>query len=167
MAKLHLLLLVLFLATHHSDQLQPSQYFFLLQIQQLLNYPPALTVLNNSTDFCSIEPTPSFTLACYEDNITQLHMFGNNGDLPLPENFPTDTFFAALGSLSSLKVLSLVSLDLWGPLPTSIGNISSLEILNVSRNYFNGEIPVQLSSLRNLQTVILDNNEFTGQWMEF
>jgi hypothetical protein len=159
----HLLLLILFLATHHSDQLPPSQIFSLLQIQQLLNYPPALSVLKNSTDFCSIEPTPSFTLACYEDSITQLYMFGNNGDFPLPQNFSTDTFFAALGSLSSLKVLSLVSLGLWGPLPRSIGSISSLEILNVSRNYFNGDIPVQLSALRSLQTVILDNNKFTGQ----
>ncbi|XP_059448692.1 probable inactive leucine-rich repeat receptor-like protein kinase At3g03770 isoform X2 [Corylus avellana] len=163
----HLLLLILFLTTHHSDQLQPSQIFSLLQIRQLLNYPPALTVFKDSTDFCSIEPTPSFTLACYEDNITQLHMFGNNGDLPLPPNFSTDTFFEALGSLSSLKVLSLVSLGLWGPLPRSIESISSLEILNISRNYFNGDIPIQLSSLRNLQTVILDNNEFTGKVPEW
>jgi hypothetical protein len=94
-------------------------------------------------------------------------MFGNDGDLPLPQNFSTDTFFEALGSLPNLKVLSLVSLGLWGPLPKSIGSISSLEILNISRNYFNGDIPVQLSSLRNLQTVILDNNEFTGKVPEW
>lgn len=101
-------------------------------------------------------------MACYEDTITQLHIIGNYRVPPMSQNFSTDTFFTALASLSTLKVLSLVSLGIWGPLPRSIGSMSSLEILNVSTNYFNGSIPVQLSSLRNLQTVILDNNQFAG-----
>ncbi|KAG2672521.1 hypothetical protein I3760_13G045500 [Carya illinoinensis] len=159
----HLLLLLVFLATHRSDQLQPSQTQSLLKIQRLLDYPLALSSFSNKTDFCSIEPSPYLTLACYEDNITQLHIIGNDGVPPPPQNLLSDTFFAALASLSSLKVLSLVSLGIWGPLPRSIGSLSSLEILNVSTNYFNGTIPVQLSSLKSLQTVILDNNQFTGQ----
>ncbi|KAF5446381.1 hypothetical protein F2P56_032015 [Juglans regia] len=159
----HLLLLIVFLATHRSDQLQPFQTQSLLKIQQLLDYPLALSSFSNTTDFCSIEPTPYLTLACYEDNITQLHIIGNYGVPPPPQNLLSDTFFTALASLSSLKVLSLVSLGIWGPLPRSIGSLSSLEILNVSINYFNGTIPVQLSSLKSLQTVILDNNQFTGQ----
>ncbi|XP_075646493.1 putative inactive leucine-rich repeat receptor-like protein kinase At3g03770 isoform X2 [Castanea sativa] len=160
----HLLLLMLFLAIHHSDQwLQPSQTQALLKNLQLLNYQPALSSFHDTTDFCSIEPTPSFTVACYESNITQLHIIGNNGFPPLSENFSADTFFATLKSLSSLKVLSLASLGLWGSLPGSIGDLSSLEIVNVSSNYFSGDIPVQLSSLKNLQTIILDNNKFTGQ----
>ncbi|XP_021897666.1 probable inactive leucine-rich repeat receptor-like protein kinase At3g03770 isoform X2 [Carica papaya] len=161
----HLLLLMLFLAVHPSTQLQPSQYQVLLQIQQLFNFP---SNLSNTTDFCSMEPTPSLILSCYEDYITQLHITGNNGDsevskMLLPESFSTDSFFSLLASLSTLKVLSLPSLGFRGPLPASLANLSSLEILNVSSNYFNGPIPHQLSNLKNLQTLILDHNEFTGQ----
>lgn len=154
---------MLFLAINHSDQLPPSQTQALLKTFQLLNYQlAALSSFN--TDLCSIEPTPSFTAVCYEDNITQLHIIGNNIGFPqLPQDFSTDTFFANLASLSSLKVLSLVSLGIWGSLPGSLGYLSSLEIVNVSSNYFSGAIPVQLSSLKNLQTIILDHNKFTGE----
>ncbi|KAJ6901241.1 LOW QUALITY PROTEIN: hypothetical protein NC651_019097 [Populus alba x Populus x berolinensis] len=103
---------------------------------------------------------------CYEDNITQLHIVGNSG---VPPTFSTDYFFANVASLSSLKVLSLVSLGFSGPLPESIGQLSSLEILNASSNYFSGSIPASLSSLRSLQTLILDHNKFSGEvpgWLE-
>ncbi|KAH0981148.1 hypothetical protein GBA52_008325 [Prunus armeniaca] len=172
MAKLvchsHLLLLIIvFLSLHPSSQLQQhTQSQTLLKIQQLLNYPSALTSFShgsNIRDFCKIEPTPSLTLSCYEGNITQLHIIGNNGFPPLPRDFSADYFFATLVGLPSLKVLSLVSLGLWGPMPASIGHLSSLEILNVSTNYLSGTVPLQLSYLRNLQTLILDHNKFTGQ----
>ncbi|KAJ4720507.1 Protein kinase [Melia azedarach] len=158
-----LLLLIFILSVHLSSQLQFSQFQTLVKVQQLLNYPSLLSSLNNTTDFCNIEPTSSLTLVCYEDNLTQLHITGNNGVPPLPEYFSSDTFFATLGSLSSLKVLSLVSLGLWGQLPGSIVQLSSLEILNLSSNHFNGSIPGQVSSLRNLQTLILDHNNFIGR----
>ncbi|CAB4302428.1 unnamed protein product [Prunus armeniaca] len=172
MAKLvchsHLLLLIIvFLSLHPSSQLQQhTQSQTLLKIQQLLNYPSALTSFShrsNIRDFCKIEPTPSLTLSCYEGNITQLHIIGNNGFPPLPRDFSADYFFATLVGLPSLKVLSLVSLGLRGPMPASIGHLSSLEILNVSTNYLSGTVPLQLSYLRNLQTLILDHNKFTGQ----
>ncbi|KAK9282780.1 hypothetical protein L1049_011001 [Liquidambar formosana] len=160
----HLLLFMVFLSIHYSSsQLQSSQSQTLLRIQQLLNYPSALNNWSGTTDFCNTEPNPSFTIVCYEDSITQLHIIGNNGDPPLPPNFFTDSFFATLVSLPSLKVLSLVSLGLWGPLPSRIGHLPSLEILNITSNYFNGTIPTEVSSLRNLQTLILDHNLFTGQ----
>ncbi|CAB4264903.1 unnamed protein product [Prunus armeniaca] len=172
MAKLvchsHLLLLIIvFLSLHPSSQLQQNtQSQTLLKIQQLLNYPSALTSFShrsNIRDFCKIEPTPSLTLSCYEGNVTQLHIIGNNGFPPLPRDFSADYFFATLVGLPSLKVLSLVSLGLWGPMPASIGHLSSLEILNVSTNYLSGTVPLQLSYLRNLQTLILNHNKFTGQ----
>ncbi|XP_007010597.2 PREDICTED: probable inactive leucine-rich repeat receptor-like protein kinase At3g03770 [Theobroma cacao] len=158
-----LFLLTLFHSVHLSHQLQPSQANALWEIQQLLNYPSVLSSFDNTWDFCNIEPTPSLTVVCYEDNVTQLHVIGNNGVAPLPQNFSIDAFFASLVSLSNLKVLSLVSLGLWGPLPGGIGKLSSLEILNVSSNYFTGFIPVELSYLWNLQTLFLDHNKFTGQ----
>ncbi|KAL9419486.1 hypothetical protein AB3S75_037280 [Citrus x aurantiifolia] len=168
--KLHLLVFIILsiiVSAPHSNQLQLFQYQTLVRIQQLLNYPSVSSSFNTTTvtDFCNIEPTPSLTLVCYEDNLTQLHIAGDNNNNingGLAHNFSTDTFFSTLGSLSSLKVLSLVSLGLWGPLPGSIAHSSSLEILNLSSNYLSGSIPVQISSLRNLQTLILDDNKFTG-----
>ncbi|XP_022764672.1 probable inactive leucine-rich repeat receptor-like protein kinase At3g03770 [Durio zibethinus] len=159
-----LLVLTLFHSVHLSrQQLQPFQSNALREIQRLLNYPSVLGSFNNTWDFCSIEPTPSLSVVCYEDNVTQLHIIGNNGVPPLPQSFSIDALFSSLVVLSNLKVLSLVSLGLWGPMPGSVGKLSSLEILNVSSNYFNGFIPVELSYLRNLQTLMLDHNQFTGQ----
>ncbi|KAG4947093.1 hypothetical protein JHK87_043100 [Glycine soja] len=160
----HLLLLTLFLATIQlSEQLEFSQSQTLLKVQQLLGYPSALGTLSSTTDFCNIEPTSYLTLVCYEDSLTQLHVVGNNEYNPLPQNFSSDTLFATLGTLSSLKVISLVSLGLWGNLPESIAQMSSLEILNITSNHFSGAIPSQLSLLRNLQSVVLDDNNFNGE----
>ncbi|XP_038690550.1 probable inactive leucine-rich repeat receptor-like protein kinase At3g03770 isoform X1 [Tripterygium wilfordii] len=154
----HLLLLVLFINVQYSIQLQASQFSSILRIHQILNYSSPLT-----TDFCNTEPSPSLTLVCYQDDITQLHIGGTDKPPSLPEDASTEFFLDTIVSLSSLKVLSLVSLGLEGPLPSSIAQLSSLEILNVSSNHFTGPIPVQLSSLKNLQTLILDYNNFTGQ----
>ncbi|KAK3228618.1 hypothetical protein Dsin_000499 [Dipteronia sinensis] len=169
----HLLVLILLLLSifHSSKQLQPSQYETLLKIQKLLNHPPFLSSFNNSTstDLCNIEPTPSLTIVCYQENLTQLHILGNNnnnnnggGTNGIQKNVSSDSFFNTLGVLPSLKVLSLVSLALWGPLPESIGQLSSIEILNLTSNYLSGTIPVQLSLLTNLQTLVIDHNNFTG-----
>ncbi|KAK0592046.1 hypothetical protein LWI29_012391 [Acer saccharum] len=171
--KHHLLVLILLLLLslfHSSKQLQPSQYETLLKIQKLLNHPPFLSSFNNSTstDLCNTEPTPSLTIVCYEDKLTQLHILGNNnnnnggGTNGIQQNVSSDSFFNTLGVLPSLKVLSLVSLALWGSLPASIGELSSLEILNLTSNYLSGTIPVQLSLLTNLQTLVIDRNNFTG-----
>ncbi|KAA8537065.1 hypothetical protein F0562_029543 [Nyssa sinensis] len=160
---LHILFFMVFLSIHHSDQLQFPQSQAIWKIQQLLNYPSLLSSWNEDTDFCNNESNLSLTLVCYEDDITQLHIIGNYGFPPMPLNVSTEPFFSNLASLPNLKVLSLVSLGLWGPLPGSIGNLSSLEILNISSNCFSGTIPVEVSSLRNLQTLILDHNMFTGQ----
>ncbi|KAK9912212.1 hypothetical protein M0R45_036083 [Rubus argutus] len=164
----HLLfLLIVLLCFHHSQQSQSQfQWQSLLEIQKLLNYPSALssfTYTRRGRGLCSIEPTPSLTLACYEGNITQLHITGNNEFPPLPHDFSSHSFFASIAQLSSLKVLSLASLGLWGPIPPTIAELSSLEILNVSTNYLSGTIPPEISSLRSLQTLILDHNKFIGQ----
>lgn len=95
--------------------------------------------------------------------MTQLHVVGNNEFTPLPQSFSSDSLFSTLGTLSSLKVLSLVSLGLWGPLPESISQLSSLEILNISSNHFSGAIPFQLSKLKNLQSLVLDDNNLNDE----
>ncbi|KAF4384739.1 hypothetical protein F8388_004046 [Cannabis sativa] len=158
-----LTLLMAFLLVKPSNQLDLPQTQSLLRIQQYLNFPPALNSLkNDDTDFCNIEPTSFFTVVCYENDITQLHIIGNNEFPPLSQDFSIHSFFTALAKLNTLKVLSLVSLGLWGPLPGAIGHLSSLEILNISSNYIHGAIPTQLLHLRDLQTIVLDHNNFSG-----
>lgn len=162
------LLFMVVVSIPDSDQLQSSQSHVLFEIQQLLNYPQVLSTWNQTTDFCNTEPNPSLTLVCYGGDLTQLHIISDNCWLPqttmVPQSgFSSDSFFSTLSTLPSLKVLSLVCLGLWGPLPASIGRLSSLEILNMSSNHFSGPLPQELSSLSNLQTLILDHNNFTGR----
>lgn len=157
------LVLVLYLVEFSVQlQQQPSEHEALWKIKQQLNFPPELSSWSESSDFCYNEPNPSFTLVCYEDNVTQLHIAGNSIFPQLAQDFSTFSFFSILLGLPNLKVLSLVSLGLRGPLPAVIGNLSSLEILNVSSNYFDGTIPKEISNLKNLQTLILDHNMFSG-----
>lgn len=158
----HLLLFMFLFSFHLSTQLPPSQSQALLQIQKLLNYPQALASIDHVTDFCDIESTPSLTLACYEDNITQLHIVGGTGHPPFQQNISTDFLFSSFSKLPNLKVLTLVSLGLEGPLPPTVGKLFSLEILNISSNSLYGSIPEELSSLKSLQTLILDYNDFSG-----
>uniref|UniRef100_A0A5B7A3W3 Protein kinase domain-containing protein n=1 Tax=Davidia involucrata TaxID=16924 RepID=A0A5B7A3W3_DAVIN len=158
-----LVLVVISISICYSEQLQSSQVQTFLRIQRLLNFPAALSGWNNDTDFCNIEPNSSLTIVCYEESITQLHIIGNKGVPPLPRNFSIDSFVTTLVKIPSLKVLTLVSLGLWGPLSGKIARLSSLEILNISSNFLYGAIPDEVSSLINLQTLILDDNMFTGQ----
>ncbi|ERM93573.1 hypothetical protein AMTRI_Chr03g55930 [Amborella trichopoda] len=158
-------------------QLQSSQAQALLRVQRLLGFPAVLSSWNNWTDFCNTPPASSLSVVCYEESITQLHIVGSKGSPPVKlkrtQNFtasdyellPTfsiDSFLTTLTGLPNLKVLSLVSLGLWGQLPPKIARLYSLEILNVSSNFFYGRIPQEISLLRNLQTLILDDNLFTG-----
>lgn len=144
----------------YSEQLSSSQSQTLQRIQGHLNYPSVLSSWNNNTDFCSNEPTPSVTVICYEDSITQLHIIGERGAPPLPRNFSIESFFTTLVRLPNIKVLTLVSLGMRGQLPSKISRLGSLEILNISSNFFHGAIPREVSSLRNLRTLILDENLF-------
>ncbi|XP_057976326.1 probable inactive leucine-rich repeat receptor-like protein kinase At3g03770 isoform X2 [Malania oleifera] len=158
-----LFMFIISLSVHYSEQLQSSQALTLLRIQEILNFPAILSGWKNSTDFCNTEPSSSLTVVCYEETITQLHIIGDKGVFPLPQNFSIDSFITTLVKLPNLKVLTLVSLGLWGPFPGKIARLSSLEILNISSNFFYGAIPEEMSSLTSLQTLVLDDNMFTGQ----
>lgn len=152
---------MVFLQAHHSNQIQLSQYEALLRIKQQLNFPQELTNWSENAEFCNSEPTQVLSLACYEDNITQLHFTGNSSFLHLSPDF--SALFSNIASLPNLKVLSLVNLGLKGPLPSRIGDLSSLEILNLSSNSLDGSVPREISSMRNLQTLVLDHNSFNGE----
>ncbi|KAJ1287875.1 hypothetical protein BS78_02G044300 [Paspalum vaginatum] len=163
-----LILLPLLLAmVPESTQLQSSQTWSLLKIQQLLNYPPVLSTWSNSTDFCygGDYKTASAFVECYGDSVTQLHIIGPGGAgaPPLPKTFSIDAFFTTMSRLPDLRVLTLTGLGLWGPLPGKVSRLASLEIVNVSGNYLYGELPQGLSRLRNLQTFIADDNMLSGE----
>uniref|UniRef100_A0A7N0SWX6 Protein kinase domain-containing protein n=1 Tax=Kalanchoe fedtschenkoi TaxID=63787 RepID=A0A7N0SWX6_KALFE len=164
-----LFLIILLLSVQHSEQLQSSQAHTLYRIQLLLHYPAALRSWNVNKDFCDTEWDSPVTVVCYEESVTQLHISGSDNAPPLPKNFSMESFVTTLEKLPSLKVLTLASLGLWGPLPGKIARLSSLEILNVSSNYLYGIIPQEVSMLTNLQTLILDNNMFYGpvpEWID-
>ncbi|CAL9041306.1 unnamed protein product [Musa banksii] len=158
-----LILSMILILTPCAYQLQPAEVLSLLRIKRLLNYPAISSRWNVDTDFCSYEANPYVTIICYEESITQLHITGNKSAPPLPRSFSMTLLFATLYRLPNLKVLSLTSLGLWGPLTGKISRLSSLEIVNMSTNYLYGAIPKQVSRLTNLQTLILDHNMFSGR----
>lgn len=146
----------------YSETLQSSQAHTLLRIQYFLNFPGL--VRNQTTDFCNLQPSSSLTVVCYDNSVTQLLINGKRKDVPrLPDNFSVDSFITTLIKLPDLKVLKLVSIGLWGPLPSKISRLSSLEILDLSSNCLSGDIPSQVSSLTQLQALILDDNMFSGR----
>ncbi|KAJ4795715.1 Non-specific serine/threonine protein kinase [Rhynchospora pubera] len=63
------------------------------------------------------------------------------------------------GHVSSLD---LSSLNLSGPVPSTLSLLPSLQFLNLSNNLFNGSFPSSLSLLTNLQVLDLYNNNLTG-----
>lgn len=159
-----LLIIILSSSISNSERLQSSQANTLLKIQSLLNFPSILSSWNKKTDFCNLDPTSTFTIVCYENSITQLHIVGHEEGSPkLPNNFSIDSLITNLSKLPSLKVLTLVSLGLWGSIPGKIEGLSSIEVLNISSNYLDGNLPKEISSLTNLQGIILDDNNFSGQ----
>lgn len=162
-----LVLITLLLSINHSEELHSSHSQTLLRIQQLLNFPTSLSNWNNSTDFCSTDSSSSLNVVCYENTITQLHIIGERNSPLLSKNFSIDSLVTTLVRLPNLKVLTLVSLGIWGQLPSKIARLSSLEIVNVSSNYLYGTIPTELSTLSSLQTLILDNNMLVGKFPDW
>uniref|UniRef100_A0A804M5C8 Protein kinase domain-containing protein n=1 Tax=Zea mays TaxID=4577 RepID=A0A804M5C8_MAIZE len=166
----HLLLVVftaLLALLPGTTQLQPSQVWTLIKIQQLLNAPPMLSHWRRSTDFCgggggAMGPAGSAAVLCYGDTVTQLHIAGA-GAPPLPRNFSIGAVVTTLSRLPDLKVLTLSGLGLWGPLPGKLGRLASLEIVNMSGNYLFGEVPRGVSRLAGLQTLVLDDNMLGGE----
>ncbi|KAI3963453.1 hypothetical protein MKW98_022875 [Papaver atlanticum] len=151
------------------SQLSPSENRILHQIQKVLEYPPSLDTFTNWTDFCTLPSTDTLTITCSGNHVTELSIVGNRTrtssskvSVSLSTGFSIDSFFTVLTKLSSLKVLSLVSVGLWGPLPPKISRFKSLEVLNLSSNYITGEIPGSVNRLQNLKSLVLADNLFNG-----
>ncbi|XVF03386.1 hypothetical protein REPUB_Repub04eG0256800 [Reevesia pubescens] len=176
------LLSVIFMLVPVSiGQLTPSETRFFFQVQRLLEYPEVLQGWTNWTNFCYLPPSPSLKIVCTNSRVTELTIVGNkssptdhttkttiSGNVSgsqqstLSDKFSIDALFTVLPKFSNLKVLSLVSLGLWGPLPAKINRFHSLEVLNISSNFISGTIPKQIASLKNLTSLVLADNLFNG-----
>ncbi|KAF5730938.1 Leucine-rich repeat protein kinase family protein isoform 2 [Tripterygium wilfordii] len=150
-----------------------SQSQVLLQLRKLLEYPEQLKYWNGEgLDFCFMSSSAQVNITCQNNVVTELKIVGDKPNkayyydgfaIPnqtLSDSFSMDSFVATLARLTSLKVLSLVSLGIWGPLPDKIHRLSSLEFLDLGSNFLSGSIPPKLSTMVKLQTLILDHNFF-------
>ncbi|XP_030544643.1 probable inactive leucine-rich repeat receptor-like protein kinase At3g03770 [Rhodamnia argentea] len=164
--------IVLIPTTH---QLQTYQSQVLLQLRKHLEYPTFLDIWVNYTgDVCNAPPSPQLSITCQDTFITELRIMGDKRvkvrdfdghaipNQTLSETFSVDSFVTTLTRLTTLRVLSLVSLGIWGPLPEKIHRLSSLQLLDLSSNFLFGPIPSQISRLARLQILTLDGNYFNG-----
>lgn len=165
------------LGTH--QQLQSSQKQVLLQLRKQLEYPKQLDIwFNSSIDLCYLSSI-QVNITCQNNFVTELRIVGdkpnkvsnfNGFAIPhqtLSGNFSMDSFVATLARLNSLRVLSLVSLGIWGPLPDKIHRFYSLEYLDLSWNFLFGSLPPTVPRLVKLQTVALDGNYFNGTFPDW
>lgn len=161
-----------------TAQLTPGETRILFQVQKLLEYPQVLQGWNNWTSFCYLPHSPSLKIVCDKNRVIELTIVGNKSspshipkrvsgnyvfsEQTLSKSFSIDSFFTVVTKLSNLRVLSLVSLGLWGPLPDKINRLRSLEVLNISSNFIYGEIPTSISSVKTLKSLVLADNLFNG-----
>lgn len=164
-------IILLLLVPTSKAQLPQTETRILFQIQKLLEYPQVLKDWTNWTNFCFLPPSTSLKIICSNGHVTELTIIGNktspssHSSKPfqaLSGTFSTDSFFTVVTKLSNLKVLSLASLGLWGPLPGKINRFWNLEVLNISSNFISGEIPSSISSMKNLKSLVLADNLFNG-----
>lgn len=120
---------LLFSPTSAQNQtLSFSQNKLLIRLYHILQSPPVLSPLNTSTNFCYLPQSTNLVITCSNNQITQLIIVGDRPFSPnwhssLSASFSIDAFFTTLVKLSSLEVLSLVSLGIWGPLPSKIDRL--------------------------------------------
>ncbi|KAK1260095.1 putative inactive receptor kinase [Acorus gramineus] len=70
---------------------------------------------------------------------------------------------STLGRLSNLRVLSLRSNRLSGPLPSDLSNLSHLRSLYLQGNLLSGGFPATLTNLTRLTRLDISNNNFSGE----
>ncbi|XP_004500660.1 probable inactive leucine-rich repeat receptor-like protein kinase At3g03770 isoform X2 [Cicer arietinum] len=165
---------VFYVSSCCSAQLQSSQTQVLFQLQKHLEYPTQLEIWKDHwKELCFISST-QVNITCKDNFVTELTIFGDKEKkgrdfdgfaIPyqtLSQSFSMDSLVATLARLTSLRVLNLVSLGIWGPLPDRIHRLFSLEHLDLSSNFLYGSIPPKISTMVNLQTLRLSDNFFNG-----
>ncbi|MFS7971563.1 putative protein kinase RLK-Pelle-LRR-VI-1 family [Helianthus anomalus] len=178
-----LLFLTLSWSFFFTNAIQPSQKQVLLQLRKQLEYPKQLDfwVNNTSNDFCYMS-SPQVNITCENNFVTELKIMGFSADqlpkkvkslnfdgFPIPsqtlsQNFSMDSLIATLSRLTSLKVLSFVSLGIWGPLPNKIQRLNTLEYIDLRYNFLYGSIPPTFTRLVGLKSVNLEGNFLNGSF---
>lgn len=155
-------------------QVQTSQTQLLLQLRRQLEYPRPLDSWEKADDICLTQPSSTLAVTCEGGAVTELKIIGDRLDRPvkfsgygipnqtLSNAFVMDSFVTTLTRLTTLRVLILVSLGLWGPLPDKIHRLFALEVLDLSSNFLYGSLPPKISRITGLRTLTLDNNYFNG-----
>ncbi|KAF9595676.1 hypothetical protein IFM89_002580 [Coptis chinensis] len=156
-------------------QLQSSQSQVLLQLRKHLEYPKALEVWDSYKDLCYLPSSPQISIVCQDNSVTELRIMGDKPsfniskfygfpitNVTLSDGFSIDSFVTTLARLSTLRVLSLVSLGIWGSLSDKIHRLRSLESLDLCSNFMYGMIPPKISVMDKLQTLTLNENFFNG-----
>ncbi|KAL4581531.1 hypothetical protein LXL04_006053 [Taraxacum kok-saghyz] len=171
----HILFISWGLMISNTHSLEATQFQLLLQLRKHLEYPIQLNNWENYTgDFCYVPSTLHVTIKCENNSLSELKIMGDkdkfqnitlfNGfaiqNQTLSDSFSIDSFVVTLVRLSTLKVLSLVSLGIWGRLPDKIHRLHSLEVLDMSSNFMFGGVPNEISRLKKLRTLTLDGNFF-------
>ncbi|RDY13334.1 putative inactive leucine-rich repeat receptor-like protein kinase, partial [Mucuna pruriens] len=170
---LYFVVLSWFLLIPNTHELQEDQTQALLQLRVHLEYPSSLQIWEYyNGDLCGLSPSANLSIKCEDDEVTELKIMGEKSEKPswfngfavpnqtLSMNFSVDSFFTTLTRLSSLRVLSLVSLGIWGPLPDKIHLFSLLQVLDLSSNFLFEAIPPKISTMVKLQSLTLDDNYF-------
>ncbi|KAJ8549873.1 hypothetical protein K7X08_033580 [Anisodus acutangulus] len=157
----------------NTNQLGSYETQVILQLRKHLEYPAQLDMLENyNDDFCNLGSTLNMTIICKDNSVTELKIKGDKlvkvnefygvavPNNTLSEHFSIDSFVTTLTRLSSLRVLTLVSLGIWGPLPVKIHRLSNLEVLDMNSNFLFGSIPYEMSTMVKLHTLTFDGNFF-------
>nr|XP_043617276.1 probable inactive leucine-rich repeat receptor-like protein kinase At3g03770 [Erigeron canadensis] len=167
----HIIIVVWLFLISNTYALQTTQSRYLLQLRQHLEYPIQLNSWEYYYgDFCNFPSSLHVSIKCEDNSVTELKIMGDklpkvslfNGfalqNQTLSETFSIESLVVTLTRLTTLKVLSLVSLGIWGQLPDKIHRLSSLEVLDMSSNFMFGSVPNEISRLKNLRTLTLDAN---------
>ncbi|XP_054786660.1 probable inactive leucine-rich repeat receptor-like protein kinase At3g03770 [Prosopis cineraria] len=170
-----LLLISWILSIPRTHELQVAQTQVLLQMRTYFEYPASLQSWGNyHGDFCNLSSSTHMSIKCQDNSVSELKIRGDktaksdefNGfaipNQTLSTKFSIDSFITALTKLTNLRVLSLVSLGIWGHLPDKIHRLSLLEVLDLSSNFLFGSIPPKISAMVKLHTLKLDGNYFNN-----
>ncbi|KAK1359396.1 putative inactive leucine-rich repeat receptor-like protein kinase [Heracleum sosnowskyi] len=165
-----------------THQLQSSETQDLLQLRKHLEYPVHLQSWENyNGDLCYMPSTLYVSITCHDNFVSELKIMGDKHagvsefygfavpNMTLSERFSIDSFVTTLTRLKSLRVLNLVSLGIWGPLPDKIHRLRLLEVLDMSSNFMFGSIPHEFSKLVKIRTLTFDSNYFNGtvpDWLD-
>lgn len=170
-----LLILLCLLFISNSHELEQDQNQALLELRMFLEFPSSLQIMENyNVDFCYLPSSSNLSIKCEDNSIIELKIFGDKPLKPsssfngfaipnqtLSMNFSIDSFFITLTKFKTLKVLTLVSLGIWGKLPNKIEeSFTLLQVLDLSSNFLFGSIPPKISTMVNLQSLTLDENYF-------